>query len=116
MNEIPANLWLAELWQEHRERLLRVLVLRMPAALQRRLSAEDLLQETYLACGKRLDYLQAEPEVPMYVFCCRCVHQNGDGVPRVHSKIRMFRLAVNQNFLVPFQSVHETGRHGHFLP
>ena len=67
MRDTPENLWLAEVWQEHRERLLRLLALRMPAALQRRLSAEDLLQETYLACGRRLEFLQAQPEVPLYV-------------------------------------------------
>lgn len=84
MSEIPANLWLAELWQEHRERLLRVLALRMPAALQRRLSAEDLLQETYLACGKRLDYLQAEPDVPMYVKLRRIALQTLTDMERHH--------------------------------
>ena len=67
MSATPENLWLAELWLEYRERLQRLLVLRMPAILQRRLSVDDLLQETYLACGRRVDFLKAEPEVPMYV-------------------------------------------------
>ena len=67
MNATPENLWLAELWLEYRERLHRLLVLRMPPILQRRLSVDDLLQETYMACGRRLDFLKAEPEVPMYV-------------------------------------------------
>ena len=67
MNATPENLWLAELWLEYRERLQRLLVLRMPPILQRRLSVDDLLQETYLACGRRVDFLKAEPEVPMYV-------------------------------------------------
>ena len=67
MNATPENLWLAELWLEYRERLHRLLVLRMPPILQRRLSVDDLLQETYLACGRRVDFLKAEPEVPMYV-------------------------------------------------
>ena len=67
MSATPENLWLAELWLEYRERLHRLLVLRMPPILQRRLSVDDLLQETYLACGRRVDFLKAEPEVPMYV-------------------------------------------------
>ena len=67
MNATPENLWLAELWLEYRERLHRLLVLRMPPILQRRLSVDDLLQEAYLACGRRVDFLKAEPEVPMYV-------------------------------------------------
>lgn len=67
MNSVPDNLWLAEAWQTHRERLLRMLALRMPAVLQRRMSAEDLLQEAYLACGRRLAFLRSAPEVPVYV-------------------------------------------------
>lgn len=65
-SQTPEHLWLASAWQEHRERLLRLLALRMPAALQRRLSAEDVMQESYLACGKRLDFLRENPEVPLY--------------------------------------------------
>lgn len=67
MEAPPENLWLAEVWLENRERLLRLLAARMPAALLRRLSAEDLAQETYLACGRRVAYLQACPEVPIFV-------------------------------------------------
>lgn len=65
-NAAPEHLWLASLWQEHRERLLRLLSLRMPAVLLRRLSAEDVLQEAYLACGRRLSFLQENAEVPVY--------------------------------------------------
>lgn len=65
-SQTPDNLWLAALWQEHRDRLLRLLALRMPAVLQRRLGAEDVLQEAYLACGKRIEFLQENPEVPVY--------------------------------------------------
>lgn len=67
MNATPENLWLAEVWLEYRERLLRLLMLRMPPVLQRRLSVDDLLQEAYLACGRRVEFLKSEPEVPMYV-------------------------------------------------
>lgn len=62
----PENLWLTELWMQHRERLGNLLALKMSPALQRRMSAEDLLQEAYLACGKRIAFLRAEPEVPVY--------------------------------------------------
>jgi RNA polymerase sigma-70 factor (ECF subfamily) len=67
MNATPENLWLAEVWLEYRERLMRLLMLRMPPVLQRRLSVDDLLQEAYLACGRRVEFLKSEPEVPMYV-------------------------------------------------
>lgn len=67
MTEIPQNLWLAEIWLEHRDRLVRLLATRMPRVMLRRLSADDVVQEAYLACGKRLDFLQNQPEVPMFV-------------------------------------------------
>ncbi len=67
MEAPPDNLWLAEIWMEHRARLLNLLALKMPPSLSRRLSPEDLLQETYLACGKRMAFLRAQPEVPMFV-------------------------------------------------
>ena len=84
MGETPQNLWLADLWLQYRDRLLRLLALRMPAALQRRLSVEDLLQETYLACGRRAAYLQAEPEVPMYVKLRRISLQTLTDMERHH--------------------------------
>lgn len=84
MGETPQNLWLADLWLQYRDRLLRLLALRMPGVLQRRLSVEDLLQETYLACGRRAAYLQAEPEVPMYVKLRRIALQTLTDMERHH--------------------------------
>ena len=84
MGETPENLWLAGIWLEHRDRLLRLLVLRMPAALQRRLGVEDLLQESYLACGRRLDFLRAQPEVPLYVKLRRIALQTLTDMERRH--------------------------------
>lgn len=84
MGETPQNLWLADLWLQYRDRLLRLLALRMPAVLQRRLSVEDLLQEAYLACGRRAAYLQAEPEVPMYVKLRRIALQTLTDMERHH--------------------------------
>ena len=55
--------------------------------LQRSTSAEDtedLLQETYLACGRRAAYLQAEPEVPMYVKLRRIALQTLTDMERHH--------------------------------
>ncbi|MGN0868716.1 MAG: sigma-70 family RNA polymerase sigma factor [Akkermansia sp.] len=78
------HLWLVGVWQEHRERLLRLLALRMPAVLQRRLSPEDLLQETYLACGRRTDFLRAAPEVPIYAKLRRIALQTLTDAERHH--------------------------------
>lgn len=84
MSETPENLWLADLWLQHRDRILRLLALRMPAVLQRRLSVEDLLQETYLACGRREEFLRSEPEVPMYVKLRRIALQTITDMERHH--------------------------------
>lgn len=83
-NAAPEDLWLAGLWQEHRERLLRLIALRMPAVLQRRVGAEDVLQETYLACGKRLAFLRENPEVPMYAKLRRVALQTLTDTERYH--------------------------------
>jgi hypothetical protein len=84
MNSTPENHWLAELWLQYRERLERLLVLRMPPVLQRRLSVYDLLQETYLACGRRQQFLQSEPEVPVYVKLRRIALQTITDMERHH--------------------------------
>lgn len=67
MEEPVENLWLAELWMEHRDRLSRLLASRMPRVLLRRMSVDDLAQETYLACGRRVEYLKSNPEIPIFV-------------------------------------------------
>lgn len=67
MEENAQNLWLAELWLAHRDRISRLLEMKMPPVLRRRLSVEDLAQEVYMDCGRRMEFLRAEPEVPAYV-------------------------------------------------
>ena len=84
MSSVPDNLWLVEQWQLYRERLLRLLAMRMPAALRSRLSVDDLLQEVYLACGRRLAFLRAEPEVPVYVKLRRIALQTMIDMERHH--------------------------------
>lgn len=80
----PAHLWLAEVWQEHRERLVRLLSSRMQPALLRRMEPEDLLQEAYLACGRRVESLQQADEVPLYVKLRRVTLQTLADMERRH--------------------------------
>lgn len=84
MEETPEHLWLAEVWQEHCERLERLLSVRVPAALLRRCGVDDLLQETYLACGRRLDFLKSCPEIPVYVKLRRIALQTLADMERRH--------------------------------
>ncbi len=77
-------LWLAGEWMQHRSRLQSLLGSRMPAVLQRRLGVEDLLQECYLACGKRLNFFTDQPEVPIYVKFRRIALQTLADMERHH--------------------------------
>ena len=43
-----------------------------------------MLQETYLACGKRLEFLRAEPEVPVYAKLRRLALQTLADMERRH--------------------------------
>ncbi|MBR5894466.1 MAG: sigma-70 family RNA polymerase sigma factor [Akkermansia sp.] len=67
MTDAGVNLWLAELWMQNRDRLVRLIATRMSPVLLRRMSPDDVAQETYLACGRRVRFLQECPEVPMFV-------------------------------------------------
>ncbi len=82
--QTPANLWLAEQWQVHRERISYLLAARIPAALRRRMGVDDLLQETYLACGRRLAYLQEPGDIPLFVRMRRIALQTLVDMERRH--------------------------------
>lgn len=84
MEENVENLWLAEVWLENRDRLVRLLAARMPAVLLRRMSADDVAQETYLACGRRIAYLQACPELPIFVKLRKIALQTLTDIERRH--------------------------------
>lgn len=82
--ESPALLWLAEVWHEHRERIAHLLSGRVPAALLRRMGVDDMVQEVYLACGRRLDFLQQDEEIPVYVKLRRIALQTLADLERRH--------------------------------
>lgn len=83
-DDAPAALWLAEVWQEHRERITHLLAARVPASLLRRMGVDDLVQEAYLACGRRLEFLHQEDEVPVYVKLRRVALQALADMERKH--------------------------------
>jgi RNA polymerase sigma-70 factor (ECF subfamily) len=62
------NQALGELFTLYRERLWRMLLVRLDGRLASRISSEDVLQETFLDLAKRIgDYL-SDPVVPFYVW------------------------------------------------
>jgi RNA polymerase sigma-70 factor (ECF subfamily) len=59
---------LTDLFQRHRDRLHRMVELRMDARLQGRVDASDVLQDAFLDAAARLDgYLQG-PELPAFLW------------------------------------------------
>ncbi len=84
MTERPDTLWLAEVWQENRERIARLLSARMPDALLRRMGVDDMLQEVYLACGRRMNFLRESGELPLYVKMRRVALQTLADMERKH--------------------------------
>ena len=59
---------LTDLFQRHRDRLRRMVELRMDARLQGRVDASDVLQDAFLDAAARLDgYLQG-PELPPFLW------------------------------------------------
>ena len=63
---------------------MHLLAARMPESLQRRMGVEDLAQETYLACGRRLDFLRESGELPLYVKLRRIALQTLTDMERKH--------------------------------
>ncbi len=59
---------LALCFESHRERLLRIVHFRIDRRLSRRIAAEDVLQEAYLAASQRLEYFAREFEGPVFLW------------------------------------------------
>ena len=57
---------LAELFDEHRGRLERMVVLRMDSRLRGRLDASDVLQEAYLDLARQLPAYAEQPKLPFF--------------------------------------------------
>jgi RNA polymerase sigma-70 factor (ECF subfamily) len=55
---------LAELFDQHRDRLRRMVELRIDARLRARLDASDVLQEAFLDVARDLDAYLADPKLP----------------------------------------------------
>jgi RNA polymerase sigma-70 factor (ECF subfamily) len=59
---------LATLYSEHQDRLKRWVEFRLDPRLKGRLSASDVIQETYLAAEQRLDHFRERPEMSFAVW------------------------------------------------
>ena len=59
---------LADLFQRHRDRLRRMVELRMDARLQGRIDASDVLQDGFLDLAKRVESYLSEPRLPVFLW------------------------------------------------
>jgi RNA polymerase sigma-70 factor, ECF subfamily len=74
---------LATLFDRHRERLKRMVKLRMDRRLQGRVDASDVLQEAYLDLAQRLPEYAKDPKFPLFLWM-RLV--TGQRLAQVHRK------------------------------
>ena len=64
---------LAELFQQHRDRLRRMVELRMDARLHGRIDASDVLQDGFLDLAQRVDSYLSDPSLPVFLWLRRIV-------------------------------------------
>ena len=94
-NDGPA---LGELFELHRERLWRMIFVRLDRRLSRRLSPDDVLQEAFLDVAGRIDEYLARPDVPFYVWLRFLTVQRMHMVQRVHLGAQMRDISQEVSF------------------
>ena len=111
---------LAGLFLQHRDRLRRMIQLRMDQRLSQRVDASDILQEGFIDAAKRLDGYLKDPAIPFVVWLRLVVGQRLIDVHRWHigRKKRdsraeqplavMRNAAVNSNVVAMELSAHIT--------
>jgi RNA polymerase sigma-70 factor (ECF subfamily) len=80
---------LGELFAAYRDRLRRMVALRMDWRLQARVDASDVLQESFLDAAERLDSYLREPKVPVFLWLRLIVGEQLVNLHRHHLGTRM---------------------------
>src|SRR5439155_10807713 len=75
---------LGELFTLHRQRLWRMVYVRLDRRLASRLAPDDVLQETFLDVARRIGEHLADPAVPFYVWLRFLTVQRMQMLQRVH--------------------------------
>ena len=90
------NSALAELFEESRERLERMIEFRLDHRLRGRVDPQDILQETWMEAAKRMQEYIQQPSVSFFVWIRQLAHQATIGAHRRHfGQKRDPRLEVN---------------------
>jgi RNA polymerase sigma-70 factor (ECF subfamily) len=80
---------LGELFELYRERLWRMVYVRLDRRLARRLAPDDVLQEAFLDVARRIGEYLDDPAVPFYVWLRFLTAQRLQMVQRAHLGTRM---------------------------
>lgn len=75
---------LGRLLESHRQRLERMVRVRLDHRVQSRMNASDVIQETYIEAGERLKEYVENPEVPFFVWLRYIAHQRLQQLHRHH--------------------------------
>jgi RNA polymerase sigma-70 factor (ECF subfamily) len=100
---------LAELFAQYRERLWRMVHLRLDRRLQGRLDPEDVLQEAYLILVQRFPEYAADPPMPFFLWLRQLTGQKLIDLHRQHLGARMrdasLEVSLYRGALPPASSV-----------
>src|SRR3954454_11651299 len=80
---------LADLFQRHRDRLRRMVELRLDARLQGRIDASDVLQDGFLDLAKRVESYLSDPRLPVFLWLRLVISDRLAVVHRRHLGARM---------------------------
>jgi RNA polymerase sigma-70 factor (ECF subfamily) len=80
---------LTELFSRHRERLRRMVRLRLDRRLQGRIDSSDVLQDTYLEVARRAREYLAQPSMPPFLWLRFLTGQTLQALHRHHLKVHM---------------------------
>ncbi len=75
---------LDEIFRRHRDRLRRMVELRLDARLQARLDASDVVQDAYVEVARRLDDYLREPKLPLFLWLRLVVGERLTALHRHH--------------------------------
>jgi RNA polymerase sigma-70 factor, ECF subfamily len=80
---------LTELFTRHRERLRRMIRLRLDRRLQGRIDSSDVLQDAYLEVARRSGEYLAQPDMPPFLWLRFLTGQTLQALHRHHLKVHM---------------------------
>ncbi len=96
---------LGELFMLHRDRLWRMLYVRLDRRIASRVTADDVLQETFLDVASRIEKYLAEPEVPFYVWLRFLAIQRMQTAHRAHLGTQLRDVSQEVSFPASAESM-----------